>query len=223
MGFFSLLFTTAGIVLFPLLGFSIFVIASAIERGKFWLKLTKRQPKFAKELLTLYQQQPELAAEKAQRNLDLPLSRIMLAALQLRNPSTDTFRLAMEAELRSEIPGLKRFMNWYEMIVGLAPLLGLLGTVMGLIQAFSGLNIGDVGGTKSGVVSAGIAEALITTAAGIGVATIALVTVTIFRSAYQSQMTLIEECGGQMELIHRCRLENSFVDSSFNSIGAEVS
>jgi len=222
MGLFSLLFTTAGIVLFPLLGFSIFVIASAIERGKFWLKLTTRQPKFAKELTALYQQQPELAMEKAQRNLDLPLSRIMLAALQLRNPSTDTFRLAMEAELRSEIPGLKQFMNWYEMIVGLAPLLGLLGTVMGLIQAFSGLNVGDVGGTKSGVVSAGISEALITTAAGIVVATIALVTVTVFRNAYQSQMTLIEECGGQMELIHRCRLENSFVDSSFESIGAEV-
>lgn len=225
MEFFSLLFSTAGLVLFPLLGFSIFVIASAIERGKFWLKLTKRQPKFAKELVTLYQQQPELAAEKAQRNLDLPLSRIMLAALQLQNPSTDTFRLAMEAELRSEIPGLKRFMNWYEMIVGLAPLLGLLGTVTGLIQAFSGLNVGDVGGTKSGVVSGGISEALITTAAGIVVATIALVMLTIFRNAYQSQMTLIEECGGQMELIYRCRLENSFVDSSFDSIsiGAEVS
>ena len=222
MGFFSLLFTTAGLVLFPLLGFSIFVVASAIERGKFWLKLTARQPKFAKELVALYQQQPELAVEKAQRNLDLPLSRIILAALQLRNPSTDTFRLAMEAELRSEIPGLKRFMNWYEMIVGLAPLLGLLGTVMGLIQAFSGLNVGDVGGTKSGVVSAGISEALITTAAGIMVATIALVTLTIFRSAYQSQMTLVEECGGQMELIHRCRLENSFVDGSFESVRGEV-
>jgi biopolymer transport protein ExbB len=222
MGLLSLLFTTAGIALFPLLGFSIFVIASAIERGKFWLKLTARQPRFAKELVALYQQQPELAVEKAQRNLDLPLSRIMLAALQLRNPSIDTFRLAMEAELRSEIPGLKRFMNWYEMIVGLAPLLGLLGTVIGLIQAFNGLNIGDVGGTKSAVVSAGIAEALVTTAAGIAVATIALVTLTIFRSAYQSQMTLVEECGGQMELIHRCRLENSFVDSRFESIGGEV-
>ena len=107
-------------------------------------------------------------------------------------------------------------------IVGLAPLLGLLGTVIGLIQAFNGLNIGDVGGTKSAVVSAGIAEALVTTAAGIAVATIALVTLTIFRSAYQSQMTLVEECGGQMELIHRCRLENSFVDGCFESVGEEV-
>ncbi|MCX5964597.1 MAG: MotA/TolQ/ExbB proton channel family protein [Cyanobacteria bacterium] len=207
MELFSLLFTTAGLVLFPLLGFSIFVIASAIERGRFWLKISQRQPKFAKELIALYQQQPELAVEKAQRNLDLPLARIMLAALQLKNPSMDTFRLAIETELRSEIPGLKRFMNWYEMIVGLAPLLGLLGTVTGLIQAFSGLNIGDVGGTKSAVVSAGIAEALVTTAAGIVVATIALVVITIFRSAYQRQMTLLEECAGQMELVQRCRLE----------------
>jgi biopolymer transport protein ExbB len=208
MGVFQLLFTTAGIVLFPLLGFSIFVIASGIERAKFWIKLSQRQPKFAKELVELYQQQPDLAIEKAQRNLDLPIARIMLAALQLPNASPETFRLAMEAELRSEIPGLKRFMNWYEMIVGLAPLLGLLGTVTGLIQAFGGLNLGDVGGTKTAQVSAGISEALVTTAAGLLVATIALITLTIFRGAYQRQMTLLEECGGQMELVHRCRIEN---------------
>ena len=39
-------------------------------------------------------------------------------------------------------------------------------------------------------------------------ATLALVTLTIFRGTYQRQMTLLEECGGQMELIHRCRIEN---------------
>ncbi len=208
MGVFQLFFTIAGIVLFPLLGFSIFVIASGIERAKFWIRLSKRQPKFAKELVELYQKQPNLAIEKAQRNLDLPIARVMLAALQLPKASPDTFRLAMEAELRSEIPGLKRFMNWYEMIVGLAPLLGLIGTVTGLIQAFGGLNLGDVGGTKTATVSAGISEALITTAAGLLVATIALITLTIFRGTYQRQMTLLEECGGQMELVHRCRLEN---------------
>ena len=83
MGLFQLLFTVAGIVLFPLLGFSIFVIASGIERSRFWLKLSRRQPKFVKELVELYQKQPEMAVEKAQRNLDLPIARVMLAALQI--------------------------------------------------------------------------------------------------------------------------------------------
>lgn len=209
MGFVGLMFSVAGLVLWPLLGFSIFVLASGVERGRFWLKLGKRQPKFAKELTDLYQQQPALAIEKAQRNLDLPIARIMLGALQIPNASVEAFRLAMEVELRSEIAGLKRFMNWYEMIVGLAPLLGLIGTVTGLIQAFGGLNLGDVGGTKTATVSAGISEALITTAAGLMVATIALVVLTIFRGSYQRQMALIEECGGQMELVHLCRLQNS--------------
>ena len=226
MGLFQLLFTVAGIVLFPLLGFSIFVVASGIERSRFWLKLSRRQPKFVKELVELYQKQPEMAVEKAQRNLDLPIARVMLAALQIPKASPETFRLAMEAELRSEIPGLKRFMNWYEMIVGLAPLLGLIGTVTGLIQAFGGLNLGDVGGTKTAAVSAGISEALVTTAAGLLVATIALVTLTIFRGAYQRQMTLLEECGGQMELVHRCRIENLFdsivLDSISESAGVEA-
>ena len=226
MGLFQLLFTVAGIVLFPLLGFSIFVIASGIERSRFWLKLSKRQPRFVKELVELYQKQPEMAVEKAQRNLDLPIARVMLAALQIPKASPETFRLAMEAELRSEIPGLKRFMNWYEMIVGLAPLLGLIGTVTGLIQAFGGLNLGDVGGTKTAAVSAGISEALVTTAAGLLVATIALVTLTVFRGAYQRQMTLLEECGGQMELVHRCRIENLLdpvvLDSIPENTGVEV-
>ena len=226
MGLFQLLFTVAGIVLFPLLGFSIFVIASGIERSRFWLKLSKRQPRFVKELVELYQKQPEMAVEKAQRNLDLPIARVMLAALQIPKASPETFRLAMEAELRSEIPGLKRFMNWYEMIVGLATLLGLIGTVTGLIQAFGGLNLGDVGGTKTAAVSAGISEALVTTAAGLLVATIALVTLTVFRGAYQRQMTLLEECGGQMELVHRCRIENLLdpvvLDSIPENTGVEV-
>ena len=226
MDLFQLLFTVAGIVLFPLLGFSIFVIASGIERSRFWLKLSRRQPKFVKELVELYQKQPEMAVEKAQRNLDLPIARVMLAALQIPKASPETFRLAMEAELRSEIPGLKRFMNWYEMIVGLAPLLGLIGTVTGLIQAFGGLNLGDVGGTKTAAVSAGISEALVTTAAGLLVATIALVALTIFRGAYQRQLTLLEECGGQMELVHRCRIENLFnpivLDSIPESAGVEA-
>jgi biopolymer transport protein ExbB len=221
MGIFHLLFTTAGIVLFPLLGFSIFVIASGLERGKFWLHVSKLQPKFVQELIDIYQHQPELAIEKAQRHLDLPIARVMLAALQIPQASPETFRLAMEAELRSEIPGLKRFMNWYEMIVGLAPLLGLIGTVTGLIQAFGGLNLGDVGGTKTATVSAGISEALITTAVGLLVATIALVTLTIFRGAYQRQMTLLEACGGQMELVHRCRLEN-LLENHFENTGVDT-
>lgn len=221
MGWFNLLFSSAGIVLFPLLGFSMFVIASGLERSKFWLRLSRRQPKFAKELVAIYQHDPKLAIEKAQRNLDLPIARILLAALQLPSASPETFRLAMEAELRSEIPGLKRFMNWYEMIVGLAPLLGLLGTVTGLIQAFGGLQIGDVGGTKTAQVSAGISEALITTAAGLLVATITLLAVTTFRGAYQRQMTLLEECGGQMELIHRCRLEN-LLEPVLSTTGTET-
>jgi biopolymer transport protein ExbB len=78
-----------------------------------------------------------------------------------------------------------------------------------------------VGGTKTAAVSAGISEALVTTAAGLLVATIALVTLTVFRGAYQRQMTLLEECGGQMELVHRCRIEN-LLENKFETAGVEA-
>jgi biopolymer transport protein ExbB len=65
------------------------------------------------------------------------------------------------------------------------------------------LNIGDVGGTKAASVSSGISEALITTAVGLVVAATCLVFATIFRNLYNRQMALIQEFGGQMELVYR--------------------
>ncbi|HEY9660187.1 MAG TPA: MotA/TolQ/ExbB proton channel family protein, partial [Allocoleopsis sp.] len=84
---------------------------------------------------------------------------------------------------------------------------GLLGTILGLIASFSSLKIGDLGGTSSVNVSAGIAEALISTASGLVVAIFTLLFGNLFRGLYQRQLALIQEYGGQLELIHRRRYE----------------
>jgi biopolymer transport protein ExbB len=109
----------------------------------------------------------------------------------------------MESELQAELPILKRFSSLLEMIVGLAPMLGLIGTVTGLITSFGGLNLGDIGSTKTASVSAGIGEALTTTAAGLVVAMIALIAASLFRGFYQRQLAFIQEYGGQLELLYR--------------------
>lgn len=56
----------------------------------------------------------------------------------------EEFRLALKSEGQAEIPLLKRFNNIFETLISLAPLLGLLGTILGLIASFASLNIGDV-------------------------------------------------------------------------------
>jgi biopolymer transport protein ExbB len=114
-------------------------------------------------------------------------------------------RLAIENEAHAEIPILRRFINIFDAIISLAPLLGLLGTVTGLITSFASLKIGQAGGGGSSNIVGGISEALISTASGVVVAILASVCANLFRGLYQKQLSQIHESTGQLELIHRCR------------------
>ncbi len=204
-------FQAGGFVMYPLLAFSIGGIALIIERLRFWAKILKPQPAFAKAFLQIYEEQPDLVLDKIKRHLELPIARIFAAPFELDEPSPDVFQRALEAEAQAELPGMKRFNNVFEAIIGLSPLMGLLGTVTGLINSFKSLNIGDMGGTKAANVSAGISEALIATATGLVVAAVMLAFFTLFRSLYQRQLNIIEESIGHLELLYRHRHEKQLV------------
>ncbi|MEB3178482.1 MAG: MotA/TolQ/ExbB proton channel family protein [Nostocaceae cyanobacterium] len=202
------LFTVGGVVMIPLVLFSVVEIALIIERVRFWVKITRRQKPVIRDVLHLYRHDNLVGAvDKLQKNLDLPLARIFLAALELESAKPEEFRLALESEAQAEIPNLKRFNTIFETIIGLAPLLGLLGTILGLITSFASLNIGDVGGTRTGGVTAGISEALVSTASGLVVAILTLLFANTFRGFYTRQIALIQEYGGQLELLYRRRYE----------------
>jgi biopolymer transport protein ExbB len=197
------LLIAGGVVMVPLLGFSIAVIALAIERAFFWYRVQRRQHRVIQDALELYKQDPSLAIEKLKRNLDLPVARIYLEAISLEDATPDEFRLALDGAIQAELPLLKRFNPIFETVVGLAPLLGLLGTILGLIRSFGSLNLGEIGGTKTLGVTAGISEALVATATGLIVAVIALIIGNTFRAFYQRQLGLVEEYSVQLELLHR--------------------
>lgn len=202
------LFSAGGVVMWPLLACSILTLALIVERIRFWYRIHKRQNRVVKEALRLYRLEDSVSAiAKLRENSNLPIPRIFLSALELERPTPEKFRLALESEAQAEIPILRRFQMVFDTVVGLAPLLGLLGTVLGLILSFQGLNIGDVGGTKTTTVSAGISEALVSTATGMIVAIFTLVAVNTFRALYQRQLALIQEYGGQLEIMYRDRYE----------------
>ncbi|MCF2149819.1 MotA/TolQ/ExbB proton channel family protein [Desmonostoc muscorum LEGE 12446] len=202
------LFVAGGVVMWPLLGFSVLGVALIIERIRFWVRINQRQSRVVRDVLNLYRLDNVVGAmDKLQKNADLPLARIFLAALELEEPNPEEFRLALESEAQAEIPVLKRFQNMFETIISLAPLLGLLGTVLGLITSFASLNLGDVGGSKTASVTAGISEALVSTASGLIVAIFILMFANTFRGLYQRQIALIQEYGGQLELLYRRRYE----------------
>ncbi|MBD2611567.1 MAG: MotA/TolQ/ExbB proton channel family protein [Nostoc sp. ZfuVER08] len=202
------LFAAGGVVMWPLLGFSVLGVALIIERIRFWARINKRQNRVVRDVLNLYRLDNVVGAmDKLRQNADLPLARIFLAALELEEPNPEEFRLALESEAQAEIPVLKRFQNFFETIISLAPLLGLLGTVLGLITSFASLNLGDVGGSKTAGVTSGISEALVSTASGLIVAIFILLFANTFRGLYQRQIALIQEYGGQLELLYRRRYE----------------
>ncbi|QKQ74074.1 MotA/TolQ/ExbB proton channel family protein [Nostoc sp. TCL240-02] len=202
------LFAAGGVVMWPLLAFSVLGVALIFERIRFWVRINQRQSRVVRDVLNLYRLDNVVGAmDKLQKNADLPLARIFLAALELEEPNPEEFRLALESESQAEIPVLKRFQNIFETIISLAPLLGLLGTVLGLIASFASLNLGDVGGSKTTNVTAGISEALVSTASGLIVAIFILMFANTFRGLYQRQIALIQEYGGQLELLYRRRYE----------------
>jgi biopolymer transport protein ExbB len=201
---FNRLFSAGGVVMWPLLGFSILAIALIIERAIFWARINKRQRRVIREVLNLYRLENVVSAiEKLKQNADLPIARIFLAALELDRPTPEEFRLALESEAQAEIPVLKRFNTIFETIISIAPLLGLLGTVLGLITSFASLNIANVGASQTAGVTGGISEALVSTAAGLVVAISTLLFANTFRGLYVRQMASIQEYGGQLELLYR--------------------
>jgi biopolymer transport protein ExbB len=186
----------------PLLVLSILAIALILERINFWRRVTQRQNRLIREVLHLYQQNPPEAFLKLEQNSDLPIARIFLAALELKRPTPEQFRLALESALQAELPILKRFNTVFETVISVSPLLGLLGTILGLIDAFAALRIGDIGGQTTVGVTGGISEALISTVAGLSVAIATLIFANTFRGLYRRQLALIQEYGGKLELIY---------------------
>lgn len=204
----SNLFSAGGIVMIPLLGFSVVSLALVVERITFWYKINTRQDSVVREVLKLYRLENVVGCiETLRKNADLPIARIFLTALELEEATPEEFRLALESEAQAELPILKRFQNLFETIISISPLLGLLGTVLGLITSFASLDIGNIGGSQSQNVTGGISEALVSTATGLIVAIFTLMFANTFRGMYQRQMGLIQEYGGQLELLYRRQYE----------------
>ncbi|MGL5942577.1 MAG: MotA/TolQ/ExbB proton channel family protein [Waterburya sp.] len=196
------LFKSGGVVMFPLLGLSIYSVAMILERSLFWFKISRQQDQVIKQLLNLYRDDTKAASMMLKRHTNLPIARVFLVALSLERSTPTKFKLALESAAQAEMPILKRFSNSLETVISLSPLLGLLGTVLGLITSLSSLRLGDIGSSQATGVTGGIAEALISTAAGLVVAIATLFFASMFRGLYLQQIALIQEVGGQLELIH---------------------
>ena len=157
-----------GWLMAPILLCSTLSVAIIIER--FW---TLRGSKVTPEGLSTMVEDWAARHELDERHLEQirtesPLGRIYAAALLNRTRPREIIKEVVEDAGRHVVHDLERFLNTLGTIAGISPLLGLLGTVIGMIKVFSAIIISGVG--DASVLAGGISQALITTAAGLTVA-----------------------------------------------------
>jgi biopolymer transport protein ExbB len=159
-----------GLLMWPLLACSFVTIAIVVERATFWLRVSmaKNQKQINRIFELTEQGSFETAVDEA-RETRCMTCRILTTGLAHRNYGlTET----LESAAGVEIAAMKRGLSVLDTIITLAPLLGILGTVSGIIVSFDLL--GDSGIEDPKAVTEGIAQALLTTAGGLTVAIITL-------------------------------------------------
>lgn len=191
-----------GPMMVPLIFMSIITIGRGIERAWFWYQLLSQEDRIVDQVMEAAHTDLSVAAAIARRAENLAIGRFLLAPLRLKNPTPETFRLALETAGDKEFFRMRRGDKLLESVIGLAPLFGLLGTVTGLILTFSNLNIGSEN-VNLGKAAAGIGEALITTAGGMIVAIIALSIFRVLATLQGQQEEYFSTVGGELELIYR--------------------
>ncbi len=157
-----------GWLMLPILLCSTLAVAIILER--FWtLRKRKVTPKGLGATVEDLAARHELDLLHINRlRSDSPLGRVYAAALANRNRPREIIKEAVEDVGRHVVHDLERFLNTLGTIAGITPLLGLLGTVIGMIKVFSAIMISGVGDAQ--VLAGGISQALITTASGLTVA-----------------------------------------------------
>ncbi len=193
-----------GPTMIPLVGMSIATIACGLERSWFWFRLMSQEERIVHDVMEAAQHDLSRAAEIASQAQELAIGRFLLAPLKLKQPTPETFRLAMEAAADREFIQMRKGDKLLESIVGLAPLLGLLGTVTGLIATFASLKLGGAGSSADTTkAAAGIGEALIATASGMVVAILSLVIFRVMVTLQSRQVDYFGRVGTELELIYR--------------------
>lgn len=197
------IFRKGGPAMWPLLALSILSLSVIIERLSYWFRILTQEKEIVERILDAAQENWRNATELAKRFSYQPIGRFLYAPLRLSTPDPEIFRLALESTAEDEIASMRQGEKILEAVVALAPLLGLLGTVLGLIQSLRSIRLGDLGTSSAAGVTLGIGESLISTATGLIVAMVSLVFYRLFQAFVVNQVKIFSKAGSDLELLYR--------------------
>ena len=191
------IFEKGGPVMWPLLAASIVALAVVIERLIFILReLESRNPALVGQILSHMESGDVARAIETGRNSEDFVARTLVYGLSHRNKS---FSNALLQAANRELQHFSRGLPILDTIVTLAPLLGLLGTVSGLIRSFSLLGTQQL--EAPAAITGGIAEALIATAFGLSIAIVALIPLNYLNARVEEARREIEDASTHLELL----------------------
>jgi biopolymer transport protein ExbB len=156
-----------GVIFVVILVLSVVAVAIIIERFLYFRKNRGDEETIMRRLETTLSKGNFDEALAICESMPSPITNLMRVGIEHRDYSREVIKMAISDAANMEIPRMERFLSSLGTIAHITPLLGLLGTVTGNIQAFGVLGDTGVGGGDPAVLAQGISEALLTTAAGI--------------------------------------------------------
>ena len=191
-------FRSGGPVMYPLLACSFIVLTVVVERAIFWIRVgLQRKPALVDEVLELCRSGNwEAVRLKTMGSRDFVV-RILVTGILHREFSMVK---AMESAAADEIQRMRRTMTVLDTMITVAPLLGIFGTVTGIITSFEMLGASGIDHPEA--VTAGVAEALITTATGLAIAIFSVFPFNYFNSKVRRATLEIEKYATSLEIVY---------------------
>jgi biopolymer transport protein ExbB len=183
-----------GLVMIPLLASSVIALTVVIERLYFWRRL-RSQAVVSRILALVAEGDLPQAAQEASTSRH-PVARVLGAGIASKHLLPGA---AMQAAAQAELSQARRYLPVLDTVITLAPLLGLLGTITGMISAFG--IVSEAGLGQPHAITGGIAEALIATATGLLIAIMTLIPYNYLRSKVEQLTDLLEEQATRLELL----------------------
>jgi biopolymer transport protein ExbB len=191
-------FIKGGPVMYPLLGCSIIALTVIIERAFFWIREDmRRNQSLVDHTLELCRKGDWEGVKKQVAGSRDYIIRILVNGILHKEFSMTK---AMETAASDEIKRMRRHLGVLDTMITVAPLLGIFGTVIGIITSFEIL--GSTGIEHPQAVTAGIAQALITTASGLGIAILSVFPFNYFNSRAEGAALAIEKYATSLEIVY---------------------
>lgn len=190
---------SGGPVMWPLLACSIVVVTIIGERLLFWAQIRrKRNRKLMDEVLQLTESADWARIKEKTKGSEDYVIRVLNVGILHRDYDMGK---AMEAEAQQMVNRMSQFMSVLDTMITVAPLLGIFGTVLGIISSFEVLGNNGIADPK--LVTGGIAQALLTTAAGLGISITSVFPYNYFKSRIEHAIHSMEKYATSLEVVYK--------------------